>query len=1248
MSMLKRILITLGLFITAGLGLYAQGVLTGTITDAKTGEPLPFVNVIAVQNGQQMGGAATQMDGTFQIKPLNPGTYDIQASFMGYKTVLKTGIKVAASGFSTGGVIKMEPTSEQLDVVEVVSYQVPLIESGSAESGKRITAEEIDKMSANSVDGIIASVGGVTDDGNGGSGSARGESNMQTYVNGAKRQGASMPKSAIQEIQVILGGTPAQYGEAIGGTTNITLKPPQNKFEGMVSYRTSEPFDTRGYHRGEWYLTGPVITKTNKTTGSQNTILGFRLSGFDQYTHDPYLRPSDRYYYLAKAQTRRELAQSPLRLDPTTGSIQYSASYLTSDAFERVGRKPNVWSNGLYLEGGLDFRPNKTTALKINGEYIYSLGTNNGIQPLLNNDINAESKSNSFQIMADFSQKLSSDESSSKIKNVMFDILGSYQRSYSEAYNKDFKDDYFRYGHIGKFTTYKRPTYTLTRKDIDGDGIEEYVYEQNGWLDYRVDFESYGTNPGSADYSDQSGLAAYTRQIYEDSVFSSYRASLINYDNIRALNGLVNGDTPGSIYSMFNNIGFTTTSYSKSESQYIYAAAKITADIGKHSLELGFQYDQQIFRSYGLNAGALWTLMKQEANQHILYMDLDNPQYDYSGYYPTISYDRKDDKGSQTHFDEELRKKLNIESTKFINIDELDPSVFSLSMFSAYELYNSGNAIVSYSGYDYMGNKVTGKTSLDEYFHRENMKLGAWQPIYMAGYIQDQFLFKDLIFNIGVRVDRFDGNQMGLKDPYLLYDSYRVKDFRNYYQQQGLSGDALEAKLRERGIVAGISDEAVVYVNTLNSGLSNSFDGVQITGFRSGEGSASTWYNSDGVIVSDPQSVAGASGQPLPFRKGDLLDTGLPEYVSTNAFKDYKPQIVAMPRIAFSFPVSDQSEFKASYDIIARRPGSGNWQASYASYLFMEQMNGATLTNPNLKPEKITNYELGFQQVLSKSSAMTISAYYKQTRDLIALVQYTGADPANMYYSYDNQDFRTTKGLTIAYDLRRLKNIRINANYTLQYAEGTTGLPQTTLVSLIRAGYPNVKMMFPISDDRRHAFKLGLDFRYEGGDRYNGPVTKRIVKDKDGNDRVQNIKWLQNFGVNITGLAESGAPYTKYFSNLQSTIVGSYRGARLPWIFRIDMTLDKAFMIKVGKRNTMLDVFCSVYNLLNMKNITGVFGVTGDPDDNGYLTDPETQTLIQQQLDEESYRWYYMMSLNNSTYYYSTPRRVEIGVSYQF
>ena len=163
MGMLRKLFFTLGLLLTTSLMLYSQGTLTGTITDSQTKEPLPFVNVIVEQNGQQMGGATTDINGNYQIKPLSPGAYDIRASFMGYKTVLKTGVQVKASGFTLEGSLEMTPTAEVLDVVEVVEYSIPLIDQGSSESGKRISAEDLDKMTANTVDGIIASVGGITD-----------------------------------------------------------------------------------------------------------------------------------------------------------------------------------------------------------------------------------------------------------------------------------------------------------------------------------------------------------------------------------------------------------------------------------------------------------------------------------------------------------------------------------------------------------------------------------------------------------------------------------------------------------------------------------------------------------------------------------------------------------------------------------------------------------------------------------------------------------------------------------------------------------------------------------------------------------------------------------------------------------------------------------------------------------------------------------------------------------------------------
>ena len=40
--------------------------------------------------------------------------------------------------------------------------------------------------------------------------------------------------------------------------------------------------------------------------------------------------------------------------------------------------------------------------------------------------------------------------------------------------------------------------------------------------------------------------------------------------------------------------------------------------------------------------------------------------------------------------------------------------------------------------------------------------------LYMAFYIQDKFAIQTLVFNVGLRIDRFDANQQVLKDPFLF------------------------------------------------------------------------------------------------------------------------------------------------------------------------------------------------------------------------------------------------------------------------------------------------------------------------------------------------------------------------------------------------------------------------------------------------------------------------------------------------
>ena len=1231
--MFRKVLLTVGLLLATNVVAFAQGTLKGIVMNGSTKEPEPFVNVIVLQNGEQKGGATTDFDGSYTIKPLAPGNYDVKVSAVGMGTVMIKAVPVKASGFSYAETITLESASKTLTEIKIVEHKIPLVEKGSPESGARVSKEDIQRMSASDVSSIVATTTAGVGYSDGGAGTARGEEGMVTYVgNARKNTGVSVPKEAIEEIQVILGGTPARYGEAIGGTQIITLRPPSNLYHGSLRYETY--LDYRLYNRLSAYLSGPVVTVQPKaedgTLGAKRTLIGFRFSGMGQYAHTSYYRPNERLYQIVNDEKREEMEQNPLVYDPLTGAINYAGEYLTKDDFTTIKRRKNSNYYMGYAEGSLDFAFTENAILRLSGEFSYSK-SNSPLNMYYNDGAGSVTDQGRYSINADFTHRFpDADENASQgdatmpksksgltMKNLMYNLTAQFERVWQESYDPNFGADVFKYGHVGTFVTEKIPTYAYQRMVING--VEQMALVQQAWQDNMTYVAGSEYNPL---------LANYNNQLYYSPEFADVVSWLTNSDNLVSFRGLRNGDAPSSIYGLISNVGLNSSSYSKVLADYIFVQARAGVDIGKHSLELGFQYDQRTTHSYGLDARRLWTIMRQSANSHIMQMDLSNPIIDESGEYPVVSYDRLVGDG-QTYFDAAFRERYGLSATEWIDVDSYDPSSFSMDMLSADELFNSGSSpLVSYYGYDYKGNLTNGKTSLQAFFDdKVNRPIGAFSPIYMAGYIQDQFEFNnDLIFNIGVRVDRFDANQMVLKDPYLLYDSYTVGELRG-----GVAFNA--TTLDESGnpiIPEHIGNDWIPYVDAV-SGTPT------IVGYRSG----STWYDANGVEVADPYSVKGASGKPTPYRK----DGSSTPKLSADAFEDYEPQLVVMPRIAFSFPVSDKSQFKASYDIIARRPSSA-WQADYYSYLYMTQISA--ISNPNLKPEKITNYELGFEQALNQNSAVKISAYYKETRDLIQLIQYVGADPNPNYYSYDNIDFKTTKGFSIAYDLRQTKNIRLSANYTLQYAEGT-GISQTTMQQLIKEGFSSLKVLSPIADDRRHEFKLNLDFRYGAGGKYNGPTWTRKVKDENGEERAKTVNLLENFGVNINAVAQSGRPYTKALSNMQPTIVGSYRGARLPWGFYVDAVADKMWTIKVGKkeRETYLRAAVAVSNLFDIRNILGVYSVTGNPDDNGYLTDPETQSIINSYLNPDSYRDLYAIMLM-SGWNYSSPRVIRLELTYQF
>jgi outer membrane receptor protein involved in Fe transport len=405
--------------------------------------------------------------------------------------------------------------------------------------------------------------------------------------------------------------------------------------------------------------------------------------------------------------------------------------------------------------------------------------------------------------------------------------------------------------------------------------------------------------------------------------------------------------------------------------------------------------------------------------------------------------------------------------------------------------------------------------------------------------------------------------------------------------------------------------------------------------FRDGD----TWYFGDGRQANDGNVIFGG-GVVTPkladeSASNDIFDR---RFDPNASFEDYKPQINWLPRLAFSFPISKDANFFAHYDVLVQRPPD-RWQVTPLDYLYFYTPGRTPTNNASLKPERVVDYEVGFQQKLTARTALKLSAYYREMRDMIQARTIKYVPVIGQYETYGNLDFGTVKGFTAQYELRRTYNLEMRLGYTLQFADGT-GSDANTQRGLTSRG--NLRNIFPLNYDERHNFQASLDYRFDEGNAYNGP-------------RLFGKDILANFGLNMLASAVSGRPYTaklvpKRFGG--DGTVGAINGNRLPWRFNIDIRIDKSFNLsRKGKPALGLNVYVRVSNVLNTQNQLAVYPVTGSAVNDGFLTSQEGQQVLKniqtsgQNITayQAAYSWVTM-----DPAHFGLPRRIFAGASLNF
>jgi len=241
------------LLIISSFQLFGQtSTISGKIVDKKTGETLPGVNIIL--KGTYYG-AATDINGKFNISGINTGTYNIEISLIGYKSVQFTGFQIIA-GQNKKIDVELEETVLTLGQDVIVVGEKPLMDVEETQSKRTISKEDIENAIVENIGDIVSQQSGVI------------KSDNEIHIRGGRSYenaflldgvsvqdplagtgfGLQLSANSIEEVEVITGGYNAEFGQATSGVVNVRTREGGDSYHGSISYKTDHLNDLSSDH----------------------------------------------------------------------------------------------------------------------------------------------------------------------------------------------------------------------------------------------------------------------------------------------------------------------------------------------------------------------------------------------------------------------------------------------------------------------------------------------------------------------------------------------------------------------------------------------------------------------------------------------------------------------------------------------------------------------------------------------------------------------------------------------------------------------------------------------------------------------------------------------------------------------------------------------------------------------------------------------------------------------------------------
>jgi outer membrane receptor protein involved in Fe transport len=307
---------------------------------------------------------------------------------------------------------------------------------------------------------------------------------------------------------------------------------------------------------------------------------------------------------------------------------------------------------------------------------------------------------------------------------------------------------------------------------------------------------------------------------------------------------------------------------------------------------------------------------------------------------------------------------------------------------------------------------------------------------------------------------------------------------------------------------------------------------------------------------------------------------------SIRSGEDASLKFQVSPRIGVSYPVTDQSQFRVSFAMMFKMPDFNRmFDNAYGSSARGNQIFG----NPDIDPQKVFNYEIGYQAQFAEMYFLDVVAFYRDVYNQVG-ISFIPAVPSP-FLLYTVQEYGNVRGLEVSLSRDLADNVAANVNYTLQRAVGTASSPEANYGTLIGGTDPytgesrTVPLAeYPLSYDQTHKINASLS----------------LVWGNDEGPTIGGLNLLENTTLTITGTFNSGLPYTRL--NTRGEQEGEFFAERQPSFYTTEAHLERGFrladILGEGAGNLEISLFADVFNLLNTTQAVGVYATSGSPTTN--------------------------------------------------